>query len=883
MIRVVASGIAGFGLIACVLFAPASPAVQGAHAADGYNQIIRHIFAERGWLWLQPAEGDGEALPHVGLAPDIADIPVIRRFLASSYLQEDLASSDPGVWQISGDNVRGVSPHRHAIPGPFEGNRVWRGDIEYRQTVDSGLWLVDAERRFELPLQDDPESGSSVLNVFRGASDVVPSAAGSYHLVADDGTTIGRIFQIGDRTLISVTQDTAVMVTVDGLEANPRLGRVAYQALSPGSSIRFARDGMQPQILRVEGDQNTISRYSPFLGRRRDPSFRYLAEPIEQAMFLPGNNNTEDRELPFVTTLDRDVQAAAQTQLTDIGGTQEDEGEIRAAATVMDTMTGEVLALASFPRTVDDLPPALRATHSGRRLMEADHNLATLAVGSSIKPVFAAAIVSADDRFRSFRLGRGTLNRAGRECAFERLLWVDVERPAGRDDLAGVNDEYCRDVEIGFTDFLVESSNRYAMALMLLAAQRDLRQPRPLVPLAGSDAYYLNGSWHTEGLEVLFAARGRTETGVLLRGSPRRLGLSWTRALNEAFGVKLDDVDPDPGQPLEDRLQDLHQVDFWGEQLADDSSAVVALSGISPQREMLDLGSVDHVTNDYLQLILGGGASRWTTIKMAEMFSQLVTGQRVHAVLNHGDPYPASRSVLTNSALAAVQEGLRVTAGRGTAGSLAQLEADLQDVAGEGVEVRLYAKTGTPTIEHPVRSPVNAAVNRMIGQGLLSSDRPDRWRIGRRPSRDIAERDALIQTLGSDPRIQSLLRSEGVSSEAAATYILDLRAGSPRYGNLLRRGLRGALMGVHADEEPLFHDGSVVGVVVALYREGRATPEAGLTIFVNFQARWSARRTTPNGREPCGYPNLCYIRALGETEAFRRAVQTRAEALRAGR
>lgn len=96
----------------------------------------------------------------------------------------------------------------------------------------------------------------------------------------------------------------------------------------------------------------------------------------------------------------------------------------------------------------------------------------------------------------------------------------------------------------------------------------------------------------------------------------------------------------------------------------------------------------------------------------------------------------------------------------------------------------------------------------------------------------------------------------------------------------MRRGLRGALMGLQSDGQPRLHDGSVLGVVVALYRSGETSPSAGLTVFVNFQARWTPDFRSSEALRGCGAPHLCYVRALGETEAFRRAVQRRAEALR---
>lgn len=874
---------AAAALAVAILFAPAPSTERGLHVADGYTQIIRHIFAARGWLWLQPADDEEGALPRVALAPDIADTPVVRRFLVSSYLGEDLASPDPGVWQIADENVLGVSPHRHAMPGPFDNRDRWRGDILFRETTDSGLWLVDADREIELPLLDDPSGDPSVLPVFAQPGLAPVAAGGSYHLVAEDGSTIGRIFQIGDRTLIAVMSDISVDVTVDGLAANPRRGRAAYQVLSPGSIIQISSDGGRSRRFRIEGDQNAISRYSPFLGRRRHSALGYLAQPVEQAMALTEIEGGEGGDDPFVTTLDRDVQAAAQSQLAQIGSDQHGEGDLRAAATVMDAMTGEVLALASFPNTTAHLSPALRATFAGRRLIEADYNLSNLPVGSSIKPVFAAAIVSAHDDLRNLRLGPGGLVAENGECAFERLLWVDVERPGRSGDLPGINEGCSSAGEIDFTNFLRQSSNRYAMALMLLAARRDPNSLNPLDPPAVSDPYYLDGDWRTVGLTSLFPVRSRTATGVLLRGLPERPGLAWTNRLNAAFEVELDDVDPDPGQAPQDRLADLRQIDFWGNGFIHNPTAVAVLSGVSPQREMLDLGSVDHVTNDYLQLILGGGASRWTTVKMAEMFSQLVTGRRVHATLSHDDYESPSPSNLSSPALEAVRAGMRAAAVDGTARSLRQLEADLQSVAGEGVEVRLFAKTGTPTIERPVRSPVNAAVNRMIARGLLSSDRPDRWRVGRRPSQVVSDRATLVEALRSDPRTRSLLESEGVEPEAAADYILRLRDGSRGVRHLLRRGLRGALTGLHADGEPDLHDGSVLGVVVALYRPGDVTPAAGLTVFVNFQDHWAPTMAGSPSLRGCGAPHLCYIRALGETEAFRRAVQSRAQALRARR
>jgi hypothetical protein len=486
---------------------------------------------------------------------------------------------------------------------------------------------------------------------------------------------------------------------------------------------------------------------------------------------------------------------------------------VRAAALAMDTTTGEVLSLASYPEE--------RAAKDPARL--SNQNFVALPIGSAAKPIISAAILS-----QYPDLDRLVITTSP---VFSQVLGIDLEDEHG--DHAGNS-------AVDFTQFLKLSSNKYAVALMLLALARDpfamgrcpsepysftgrppgirryapeftiLRQPPP----CGSSFGPFNGRL----------------SSILERSSSSP---HWLGVLQDAYDIP--GVEEDPADRVEVKPW---RAGSMGAMRPD------ALRMIAPERESFRLGSVRRLYNDYLNLILGGVHSRWTTFKVAEAYSRLVMGRRISASLVHQE-MPSRPQLLTGlrpraraSVLAGMEEVVRQPNGTAYA-ALGSGIAGLERAGRRGERIRIFAKTGTPTLQQSVRVPARVALDNLASQGLLSLDARGMLSIARK-----AKGETDVEALS---RLEPLRREavrERVSPRDITVEFFNLRrelAASPR--NL--RGADGRLrlpttraITSRRGGDPI--DGGVFAMVIGRYCAAETRPDypiAALTLVVNVQAR----------------------------------------------
>ena len=147
----------------------------------------------------------------------------------------------------------------------------------------------------------------------------------------------------------------------------------------------------------------------------------------------------------------------------------------------------------------------------------------------------------------------------------------------------------------------------------------------------------------------------------------------------------------------------------WGRKGLERSERFAAAS---PEIEDFGLGDISEIGPDYIMTILGGSRGRWTTVKMAEVFSRIVTRRPVRSQLVAGarPTPPAAQLPIRDEAWTPVINGLRQVAISGTG---ARLGAVVPQPVEDGLEVRLFAKTGTPNLDRfGTRTPANAALAR---------------------------------------------------------------------------------------------------------------------------------------------------------------------------
>ncbi|MGH1560374.1 hypothetical protein ACRAWD_27405 [Caulobacter segnis] len=260
----------------------------------------------------------------------------------------------------------------------------------------------------------------------------------------------------------------------------------------------------------------------------------------------------------------------------------------------------------------------------------------------------------------------------------------------------------------------------------------------------------------------------------------------------------------------------------------------------SPERERLGFDAIASFRNDYLMTVLGGSRSTWSAIKMAEVYSRIVTGRMVRARFTPvaGSPPEAELPMRNPRGRETVLDGLRRVVKTGTAAWLGREFAGM----GYGPEVALLGKTGTMKVAGEAPTEPGVALLRQLAHG----DCGLRWdakagvlKFGLVAPRNQAEAARQIMAL---KEIRCRVRVAGrreLAQQAAAQmqrYACGYRNCQPGDfqpepdGRVLDLPLR-------AVEPPLL-DGHAIAVVAV--RQAGGQPVRGLTIVVNLQDKRQA-------------------------------------------
>jgi len=488
----------------------------------------------------------------------------------------------------------------------------------------------------------------------------------------------------------------------------------------------------------------------------------------------------------------------------------------KAAVTVMDTTTGQVLAVGSWPLAETDLAPAQRRTRRGQNLIDQNHNFERLPVGSMVKGPFSLAILDADPGLASLKIQGGGTGR------IRTVLGMDLGKGGFDNHGLGMTD---------FPTFLEHSNNRYALALMMLA-YRDPSAP-PASPRAQPgpiEAWSLEGKSRTDvpPLPVFGEATAPGPFGWVLQPPPGR-GPAWPDRLARLF-------DLDAGQGGGCR----YDVAVWRGLSGVAPPCASPLAGASPERERLGFDAVASFRNDYLMAVLGGSRSTWSAIKVAEVYSRIITGRAVRARFTPtAAAAPEAELPMRHPQVRApVLEGLSRVVKTGTAAWLGREFAGM----GYGPDVALYGKTGTMKVAGEVPSEPGAILLRQLARG----DCGLRWdtsagvlKFGYAAPRSKAE--ATRQILGlKETRCKVRVAGRRDLAELAAAemqrYACGYRNCQP--GNFTPEpDGRVVDLPLRAIEPPLL-DGHAIAVVAL--RQANGQPARGLTIVVNLQDKRQA-------------------------------------------
>ncbi|MES1245885.1 MAG: hypothetical protein ABUT39_30035 [Acidobacteriota bacterium] len=801
---------------------PLAPPADSIHSAQGYLSTV-DLYLRHDWLTYDSAKEE--------IVPGFLPGTPMDRFYRSSYLERDVAAFNGGnrsVFRVDNGRILSIDPNRHNITLPFAETRSWKGLLTYRP--ESG-------RAGELRGDGIVVSLFGPTKGIRGQErldEIVVPAQGlsgrqrkdepekrvrgeAVNLLDGNGATLGKAHLIGGSILFNnrgYGSGTSISISGETVPSGNR-SRIDSGDLLKLRWRRGAQGASQYALLwgSILGEAPVISAYRAVNGQWRrtpaDPDLRLAGNVVDAlngafrrhtrsgAYVIPERRQAEEFDLAL--TLDAELQDEVQRHLRDYAKRlhHRDETPFRAAVTVMDAKTGELLALASFP-SAEDLGDWQEGTAARERLLR-NHNFSRLPIGSVAKVILASAILQETPSLASLRI------RAYPGGEIDQILGIELDPPMDDHSIPDGGDGW-----LDFDEFIERSSNKYAATLLTLAtaaADGDrLRPPLgdPDVPeeLPFQEQFEYQGSLWTRRPDLRLPIARNTRPPERGKG-PRppdlckRIStlefLPYAERLSSLFGLEISrktlktQPDRQPRRPPGEG-DDLVDTSIWMpvlEYLYDGRESIPPdhpFYGASPERENLAYNLMDSYRQQYLSVVLGGGSSTWTMPRVAEIFSRLVTGKQVDANLvrrirlSDGsviEPPPQRLPDLPmNPAIRQrIADALtRVVNPEGTAHDLRPVILSLdQSFAAKGKALGFFSKTGSPNNTSFVPTRVARAVDALIANGAL---RLDDWRRivyrGTGPVNADRGEDAnssvpSLDALQANPQDMAILRRLGVS------------------------------------------------------------------------------------------------------------------------
>jgi hypothetical protein len=898
-----------------------APDLPGVSSAEGYINIIDKMFVANRWLEATPPaelqdanDVVAERQGLVQLSQEAKQIPSVQAFLRNSYLSRDLLRVEPVIWSIQNGLVTGIDEGAHAVPLPSQRPEIWTGDLNYRETQPAEI---------QMQLTQTDGAGPNLLFVqpsltqkagFQSKEEsedvlVTQGANGQYTSVrflltdgpAGKGSVVAQFYQVGN-VLIVVPEQSAYQVLVNGEAVTMRA-----RAIRPGNRVEVVsrRRGADREVYQSWRAEEVViappalSTYRPWSLRQRSNEAPDLTQAIELSLSRYINNEdkpgTFSNDADVFLTLDGQMQAQLNALLRryvrdpDVAVALKLRGvdDYQIAVTVMDALTGEILALGQSikqPPSIDD-----QDITPEDRTPPLNLNFRRLQIGSAAKPLIAAAILESNPSLSTFALvGKSEVEEdsKGRPIRLKQILGRAFE--PGDNTLGGENGEGC-----DFNCFMRQSSNRYAAALMLMAAsppQRDFL-------VATNGAYSLNGQPQAFRDASRFEGEGPIKDGptVPRPASGPTVSLDWYSRVQALYRVPYRAPNNDSRLAMGDPPylgDDNFNMGVWtgfpglvataggGSQTSGDQPDLWrSFYGATPERENFRLDRASKFRESYLPVMLGGGEGSWTTVTMAEAYSRLVTRRAVEARLfrrlmqENSDELslePTSSSAqfavlpLKETVHQIVTDAMALVTGvggtayngfeKGSEGAFGALQSQLP----AAWVLRIFSKTGTPELQILRFGPVERAVNDLIriGRVQLNEQRVLVLQTNTNIAFTSANRVRLRAALRADGDALRVVNRAGVGADAVVERLISDAANvgdrttSPfeevSNANILIRYKLNPERSRNTDNEAF---GKVFTFVVGAFPAdklgARGLPRQAFTVAINIQSPVSADDNAP--------------------------------------
>lgn len=575
----------------------------------------------------------------------------LRLYEQHSLLRDDLLRLDR--WETNGDLVSGLRPDAHVLRAAGISRDIWRGRIEYRPTGEPAgaqagrsslllaevgsnrpLFRFDAERPKRTVPLGAILSGERVGEGFRLG--IVVSRTTASSLFGHQEVSVQRV---GRSVLIGIPPtDQGASLYVDGIlkaEPSEAFDNIRYFLVRPDQYVTLDDgDGRRAtmQLVEIPGSVSELS------GRRRlrERTLFDVAQRLEQAGVSANFSSTIDARLHS------DLQRRLANRMM-IGRLERGPHlSYRGAVLLMDGLTGEIAAAATFPSDIDQLARQDRQDPRRIRWLQTNFNFQPLPIGSAAKVPFAAAIAQAHPDLMATRIAF--------RPQFSMIDGQVLSLPDGSTKWLRNSMRPPNDPSIDFTRFIAYSNNEYALTLLRRATRRDFTLGR-----WGSSRSWAANLWNFACV-VPYGLRERGSDRGWRRISDHCPAYLWRDERGNALGTR---------QAPEPRLN-------------------------------LTMGRIDNDYADFYLSILGGGRSTWTNANLGQAYARLLSGRAVSpqlAFVSH--PLPPESIGIAQPVWTAIARGMEGVVRYGTARDL--WNGGLARIGG----VYFFAKTGTPTIAIP--------------------------------------------------------------------------------------------------------------------------------------------------------------------------------------
>lgn len=736
-----------------ILFAPSlRSAAQKGYDASAYEKLITDM-SEAQLLVTQDTgveRGRGQSLKRVVFATDkltganselIGDCAdsaeacaeMLESLRRDTFLANDMLDADSGAWTRQGNLITGLREGAHKTPPLVAKRSGWSGRIDYLGGLRfPALQLVDTQSREVVLVFGERGAcryaGKSLnaenCEASGGATSAGTPEAARMIIAASakaSGTSAIQARRVGNQLLLTVPgQMRGLSVMIDGAAVS---GGETAPGASSGASSGLARRTLAIGQYLGLSDGRGAGRSYQLLVRPGAISQtggaggkRITARGFEQpSQWLENTNIAGNEESSILFGLHNSLQnSLTEAAMVEMTNNPRDKTSFRVAALLMDGLTGEVVAMPTFPTQRKHLYPGDEESELRLRWLTTNSNLVRLPVGSTAKVPFAAAIaMTHPDLIEGTRPCPSDISRVG-----------DIQLKKGR----GAPIELARNctpgAPIDVETHITRSTNGYALYLLNRAETRRAD----------------SADWRERLHQLTCAIPDK-------RGDPVR-----DQGVDQGWRNR----DVACAKPL------------W---VAPDG-AVRGKRQPAPPSTYLQLDEVENEYTDRYLAILGNGRSVWTSVGLAQAYARVISGRMVAARLSAIVPDKRANWIadtpmftdLPGDNPASLEAWRRILAGmhgaagwshrrgEGSAvpvspGTAKALRAPVETYLGEGVYA--MAKTGTPEI---VRARIDGRVE--PGQNghaiVFAVARTKTGRAPERPSDICSLRIAAVNFQDSD-------------------------------------------------------------------------------------------------------------------------------------